>query len=254
TVEQYGIPPKSDQKAGPVPLADCLNDTTTPTPFGPGCWQFFLVNEPAHDAVEGPLDSNDTRMQQVFYAGGLLYGALDTAVNVGGAEKAGIAWFIIRPSIDAANKVVRTSLNATVVKQGYLGIADNNVTYPAIAVREDGAGVMAFTLVGADHYPSAAYTTIDATNGVGTISIAAEGATPQDGFSEYDAFASSGIARPRWGDYGAAAVDGNNFWIASEYIGGHQCTFAEYVATGFTCSGTRTSLANWYTRISQVAP
>lgn len=254
-VEQYGVPPKANQKAGPTPLADCINDTTVETPFGPGCWQFFFTKEPAHNAVEGPLDSNDTRMQQVFYAGGLLYGALDTAVTVGGTEKAGIAWFVLRPSIDTpGGNVVRTSLNAAVVNQGYLAIAGNNVTYPALAIRADGKGVMAFTLAGDDHYPTAAYAAVDAANGVGPIRIAAEGAAPQDGFSEYDAFASSGTARPRWGDYGAAAVDGANIWIASEYIGGHLCYFEEYLATGFSCTQTRTSIANWHTRISEVAP
>ncbi len=39
----------SDQKPGDIPLADCINDTTSPTIFGPGCWQLFFVGEPAHD-------------------------------------------------------------------------------------------------------------------------------------------------------------------------------------------------------------
>ena len=33
--------------------------------------------------------------------------------------------------------------------------------------------------------------------------------------------------RPRWGDYGAAAVDGNSVWIASEYIGG-ACNYTDW--------------------------
>jgi hypothetical protein len=62
---------------------------------------------------------------------------------------------------------------------------------------------------------------------------------------------------PRWGDYGATAVDGDSIWIGSEYIG-QTCTFAEYVSglgspTG-TCGGTRSGLGNWYTRISKIMP
>jgi hypothetical protein len=44
--------------------------------------------DPVKPAVESALDSNDTRMQQVTYADGKLYGALDTAVTAGGATKA----------------------------------------------------------------------------------------------------------------------------------------------------------------------
>jgi hypothetical protein len=45
------------------------------------------------------LDSNDSRMQQVFYAYGKLWGALDTAVEVGGEQRAGIAWFVLQPQV-----------------------------------------------------------------------------------------------------------------------------------------------------------
>jgi hypothetical protein len=259
--QPYGVPPPADQKVGTTPLRDCINDRTTvfaTTPAGPVYCAEALGGTYAGPEVEGPLDSSDTRMQQVWYSNGLLYGALDTAVNVGGNVKAGIAWFIVRPTVDATGggKVIKRSVDGTIVKQGYLGVANNNVVYPAIAVRPDGKGVMAFTLAGADYYPSAAWTTIDATNGVGTsIRVSGAGTSPQDGFSEYKAFASDPDSpRPRWGDYGAAAVDGNVVWIASEYIGTPPCTLAEFVATAFSCNATRTALANWGTYITPVTP
>ena len=75
--------------------------------------------------------------------------------------------------------------------------------------------------------------------------------------------------RPRWGDYGAAAVDGNSIWIASEYIA-HSCDYTAYGGPFFvggsgdnllgTCAGAshgpggRTALANWSTRISKLTP
>src|SRR3989442_11502929 len=114
-------------------------------------------------------------------------------------------------------------------KQGYLGLAGNNLTYPAVGVTAGGKGVIAFTLLGADHYPSAAYAILDAIAGAGDIHIVAEGLGPEDGFTAYKAFsAQTGRGRffiTRWGDYGATAVDGNSVWIGSEYIG-QTCSFA----------------------------
>ena len=78
-VGRYGVPARSSQKVGPTPLADCLNDRTLPTPFGPGCWQILLFPPAPPHQSEGTLDSQDTRMQQVWYANGKLWGAVDTA-------------------------------------------------------------------------------------------------------------------------------------------------------------------------------
>ena len=77
--ETYVYPARSEQKAGSIPLADCINNTTTPTIFGPGCWQLLFVDEPAHNEVEVHVNSNDTRMQQTWYVNGMLWGATDTA-------------------------------------------------------------------------------------------------------------------------------------------------------------------------------
>ena len=85
---------------------------------------------------------------------------------------------------------------------------------------------MAFTVVGADNYPSAGYAPIDAQVGVGDIHLAAAGLGPDDGFTSYKYYVGD-PPRTRWGDYGAAAVDGNSIWIASEYIG-QTCTLAQY--------------------------
>ena len=180
-------------------------------------------------------------MQQVWYADGKLFGALDTGVKINGDSLAGLEWFVVDPA-------ARQLLNS-----GYLAVADTNLTYPAIATTAAGTGVMAFTLVGERDYPSAAYAPIDV-SGVGPIQVAAAGLGPQDGFTGYKAFAAPDPPRPRWGDYGAAVVDGNDIWIASEYIG-QTCTLPEYVTDPVgSCGDTRSALANWGTRISQVTP
>jgi hypothetical protein len=217
------------------------------TPFGTGCWNFFFVTEPAHDEVESHIDSNDSRMQQVSYVNGRVWGALDTVVHVGGQDRAGIAYFVVRPSFK------EDGIDAHMVKQGYLAVAGNNVNYPAIAVLPSGRGIMAFTLVGKDYYPSAAYARVGLRHGTGVVHVAARGRGPSDGFTGYKAFVGD-PPRPRWGDYGAAVTDGRRIWISSEYIA-QTCTLAQYVSDPFgSCGGTRTSLANWATRVSSLRP
>ncbi len=247
--QTYVDPPKANQKAGDFPLGQCINDTTISTPFGPGCWQlFFKPPAPAHDEVESHPDANDTRMQQTWYANGTLWGSAATGVLVGGQLKAGVAWFAVSPKINGAGKV-----EGQVKNQGYLALANNSLTYPAIAIGASGKGAIAFTVVGGDHYPSAGYALIDASGAVGAIHVAAEGLGPTDGFTSYKAFVGD-PPRTRWGDYGAALTDGASIWIASEYIA-QTCTLAQYLTGAIgSCGGTRTSLGNWATRISKLAP
>jgi hypothetical protein len=248
-----------------VPQGFCLNDETTLLfdNVTTGCWQ-LLVTPVAHAAsgseVTTRIDANDSRMQQVMFANGKLWGALDTALNPGGGgQRAGIEWFIVNPS---ASKVVM---------QGYLGAANHDFTYPAIGVTASGRGVMAFTDVGDSTYPSAAMSPIDASVGVGPWSdiSGASGAAADDGFSGYKAQNFPDPIRPRWGDYGAASVEGNSVWIASEYIAG-ACNYSDWGGPFFaggtgdnllgTCGGAshgpgdRTALANWATFISQFKP
>ena len=246
-VNPYGDPSPVRQKAGDFPLGQCINDTTLPTPLGNGCWRFLFTAEPAHNEVLSQVAANDSRMHQVTFEDDLLWGANPTAINVGGSEQAGVAYYLLKP------KLTKAGITGEVKRQGYLLTLNNNLIFPEIAVNKQGKGVMAFTLVGADHYPSAGFATISE-DGVGPIQVAAEGLGPQDGFSGYKAFGNP--PRPRWGDYGGAAVDPatQNIWIASEYIG-QTCTLAQYVSSPFgSCGGTRATLGNWGTRISLVQP
>jgi hypothetical protein len=237
--EVYGVPPRSTQKPGPVPLRDCLAVNCLDV-LGPGA-------PPDPNEAEGPLDSNDSRMQQVYYSGGTIYGALDTVIRVQGNLQAGIAWFAVHPGASAAA--------SSVTRQGYLGVARNNVNYPALAVLPNGSAAMAFTLVGAGYFPTSAYT-LFGSQGPGSVQVAAAGQAPEDGFCEYNVFDCANtptpLARPRWGDYSAAVTNGSTFFIATEYIG-NRCTFATYVKDP-TCGGTRAPLINWATRISHVTP
>lgn len=118
----------------------------------------------------------------------------------------------------------------------------------------NGKGVLAFTVVGEDYYPSAGYATISSYGRVGPIHISAPGVGPDDGFTSYKAFVGD-PPRTRWGDYGAAVTDGSNIWIASEYIG-QTCDYGTWLGAfpDLTCSGTRTSLANWGTYLTKLRP
>jgi hypothetical protein len=280
TFGQYGVPPRQKQPGSgtapdtSAPQGHCLNDTATVTHAGTGCWR-LLVTAAAHTAggaeVVSRPDSNDTRMQQVMYANGKLWGSLDTAVNPdNGPQRAGIAWYIVNPS---AGKIV---------KDGYLGATGYDFTYPAVGATASGRGIIAFTATGDTLNPSAAYAPIDPLAGVGDWNVVdgGTGAAVDDGFTGYKQQNVPNAIRTRWGDYGAAAVDGNSIWIASEYIGG-SCEYTPWGGPFFfdgsgdnllgTCAGgtftfagtapgtadtpgPRTALANWATRISKFTP
>ena len=238
-VSTYAFPSPSNQKSGPTPLRDCLNNKACSTALNG-------APDPFRE-MEYNLDSNDTRMMQTTFAQGKLWGSLDTSLAHASSKRAGIEWFVVNPSVSNGGAVSASAANT-----GFLGLPDDNLIYPAIGVTAAGNGVMAFTVVGGDRFPSAGYALINS-SGVGTVHVAQEGAGPADGFSGYKIENYPNPARPRWGDYGAAAVVGNQIWIASEYIG-QTCDLATFEATRFRCGNTRTALANWDTRISLINP
>jgi hypothetical protein len=185
--ETYVLPVLASQKAGPIPLGKSLGQP------------------------ESTLNPDDQRMQQLTYANGNLWSSVDTAVQVGKNVLDGAAYFVIQP---AWNNDV---LKASVLRQGYVATANDNLIYPAIGVSENGNGAMVFTLTGPDYFPSAAYIPITLSGGVAASGIrrAAAGTAPDDGFTCYAPFGPPG----RWGDYSAAvAVRDDAVWIATEYI------------------------------------
>jgi hypothetical protein len=129
---------------------------------------------------------------------------------------------------------------------------------------------MAFTAGGDTLNPSAAYAAIDALAGVSSWDVVSGGTglAPDDGFTGYKAQVGD-PPRTRWRDYGAAAVDGDSIWIASEYIA-HACGYTTWGGPFFaggsgdnklgTCAaspgaaGSRVALGNWATRISKFKP
>lgn len=200
--QPYALPVPQDQKAGPRPLGQ-------------------LLNEPLPHPT-----ANDDRMNQVVYAAGRLWGGVNTRVNPGPHD--GLAWFQVKVGIGSNNNVT-----GSVAKQGYLANDAVDLSFPSIGVNKDGSGIMTFSLMGKDYYPSAAYAPITL-NGTGSIYIGGHGFDPDDGFSCYPEF---GPPSCRWGDYSAAVAspDGTKIWWATEYIPDRP----------------RTDLANWGTFIGR---
>ncbi|MFM7719257.1 MAG: hypothetical protein ACKO8G_07240 [Actinomycetota bacterium] len=143
-----------------------------------------------------------------------------------------------------------------------LAVPGQNFAYPTAIVNADGQGAIGTTLIGPNHWPSAAYLPFTLEDGVfgfgDDLLVALPGAGPSDGFS--------GVLppgrRPRWGDYGGAATTGSTIWLSAGYIA-QTCSFTEWFAGNFvgtngnvvgTCGGTRASIANWSTGILRYEP
>jgi hypothetical protein len=232
----YAIPGRSSQKNGSLPLRDCIADPICAAKIGAS-----TAPKPQPFNPISKLDSNDSRMQQVSYANGKLWASWGTGLTFdnGVTAVAGLTYVVFEPT------------TSTVFQNAYIGLAGNNLTYGAVGVTKSGRGVVAFTLVGPDYFPSAGYTSLDAKIGAGDIHVAGAGVGPWDGFTGYRPFST----RPRWGDYGATAVDGDTIWIASEWVA-QTCTYAQYNITGpgfGTCGNTRAPLGNWSTHISKLS-
>jgi hypothetical protein len=219
--QRYAVPPSSVQKAGTIPLGNLFYGATRP----------------------GPIDTSDSRVLDVRYANGKLWAVLGTAARVEGSatDRAGVAWYVLSPTVSGG------AVSAKMFNQGILALADEALAYPTIGVTTAGRGVIGFTRVGENLFPSAGYASLDALAGAGPVSMAAAGNSPTDGFTEYG-------GRPRWGDYGAAAVSGSSVYLANEYIQQDPCTVQQFIASNYSCGGTRTQLANWSTRVSKLTP
>lgn len=217
---RYAVPPPSVQKFGTIPLGEF----------------FYGATEP------GLIDTSDSRVLDARYANGKLWAVLGTAAEVAGDQRAGVAWFLLGASVNSKG------VSAGIRNQGILALEGESLAYPTLGVTNSGRGVIGFTRVGESLFPSVGYASIDDVAGVGEVHMIREGNSPQDGFTEYEG------GRPRWGDYGAAAVDGNTVYLAGQYIEQPPCTVTDFLNTGGSCFGYRSTFANWTTRVTKLTP
>jgi hypothetical protein len=182
------------------------------------------------------LATDDDRMQQAIFAGGKIYSALTTILRVNRAIHSGILYFVVRPVLLANGAV-----SGRILTRSYIASTGLDLFYPSVAVTTNGSAAMTFSLSGAGNFPSAGYLPLTTDVGDFLIHVAAIGAGPYDGLS-----GATGDGSPaRWGDYSAAVADGDNLWMASEYVSG-SCDDARY-ALDPTCGGIRASSSNWGT-------
>ena len=249
--DTYAIPPKAEQKDGPAPLRDCLNDRSGLLGPGVDCWQLFFGAKPSRLETLSHLDAGDTRMQQTVYADGKIWGSLGTAVDVKGAKVGdGHCAGVLYLAVEVGNEKGR--LEAKTEESGYVASDGNDITYPSLGLTSGGKVVMGVTVSGPDRFPSAGYVIVSGDSDKGVVKIASEGKGPHDGFTGYAAFVGD-PPRTRWGDYGAAAMDGDTLWLANESIE-QSCTLPQYLSGALgSCGRTRTALANWGTRITALS-
>jgi hypothetical protein len=173
------------------------------------------------------LASGDDRMQQTAYAGGTVWGEMNTAVQPAGDSKvrAGAAWFQVQPSLSSQGVT-----GGSIVRQGYVAAAGQYLLYPAVQPDAAGNAAVVFTITSKTRFPSAGYATLeeDASN-FGPPVVAAAGTGP------YDPKAT------RWGDYSFAVPDdtADAAWFATEYIPP-------------VSSQTNPPIRNWGTRVFEV--
>jgi hypothetical protein len=191
----YHYPSKAIQKDGPRPLGELLGE---PVP---------------------QVEANDERMQQAVYSNNALYVSLCTRVG-GAMERTGVAYFVIGPGFTPSG------FRASVLSQGYITLADSFLLFPAIAVNKSGRGIVAFSIVGPNRFPSVGYsdiTMLTPLQGPPPVKLIRNGGAPEDGFTGYAAFSFTGQQEPaRWGDYSTAFSDeSGRIWLNVEYIRGN---------------------------------
>ncbi len=176
------------------------------------------------------IDGGDDRMQQVVMVSNTLYGSLTTAIGTGATARSGVAYWGITPTWPGG------ALRGSVRVEGIVSVDGNFLQRPSIALNHQGKGVIAFSLIGPDYFPSAAYIGFHNMNGAqGPVYIAGAGTDPDIGFS------GAAGGRQRWGDYSAGVDEAGNIWVAAEYI-----PVAAFPAPA--------QLANWGTYVWRVKP
>ena len=122
--ETWGTPVGMPQPPGPHPLGEEVGQATL------------------------PVNANDSRMNQVVFADGLLWAGINTIVNPGPRD--GIAWFIVHPSVQNG------AVDGSIQRQGYASAQNAFLAYPSIGVGDSGKGVIVFSLMGPQNFPSPA--------------------------------------------------------------------------------------------------
>jgi hypothetical protein len=156
--------------------------------------------------------TNDSRMQQVQFINGQLWGALDTAVAIGNdpVTRDGAAWFEIQPKVSNG-----TLTGANFTDQGYIAVAGKYLVYPAITTTYKGTTGISFSITSPTLNPSTGFVVRKSGSAnFGGANITSLGSGPDIGFTCALGFPQ----QCRWGDYSWSTLDpnGQDLWMAAE--------------------------------------
>jgi len=191
-VNHYRSPPVTPQQAGEHPLGSSVGESLN------------------------YLDSGSDEMQPVWYAGGQLWGVLDTKVGVNSNPRGGTLWMTVQPGGSSSG------ISGTLTHQQFVDVATNWLDYGAIAVNGAGTGaIFAASMAGPTVFPSSVYGTLDtSTWHVATVNVYLDGVRPVDDFDCYPEFNPDSARGCRFGDYNAAVMGpaGDAFVLETEYM------------------------------------
>jgi hypothetical protein len=159
------------------------------------------------------LNADDGRFSSTpVYVNGVITAVSSTAVvQPDNSVGVGVAFY----QFNVSGK--HGSFTASVKNQAiFAAPGDGFLSYPVVAINVFGQGAIGMSVSSQNLFPSTA--TVEApVFSSPTIVLRGLGAQPDDGFTAYSQFGGNGVGR--WGDYGAAAVDGYGIvWLAGEYI------------------------------------
>jgi len=231
TGQSYGFPPNAAQKLGPIPFGN-----TFIGPPGP---------------PEGPIGTQDDRMQPVAFTHTSRHGHVMGAVNSIVNGRAGIAYWILRPAWSAAvpsQMITPHALVGSAANPGYISNASEDVAFPAVALGPEAlAATIGYTLTGPGYFPSAAISHVRADTNfwkAPNITIAKLGQGANDDYTEYGLSPTG----PLWGFYSGGVADLSNRFFSIGMIQSPNCSDVEFFFDP-SCGGTRGLFTNWGTAL-----
>ena len=234
------------QQPGPTPFLDCANHRTRAS----------AAVQPASVRVRFRLDGGSGKVYCAWLHDGVVYLTTATAVaGSGGAEfyTHGVEVASDRPHTASPGsrsgpRPPRTAVQR--LNQGIVDVPGQNMTYPTVAMNAAGDGVIGVTLVGPGAYPSAAYIPFTTAGRGVDVEIAGAGVGPNDGFTGHSRSAPTapgGATTARPTSLPTARCGSRTSTSRND------ATFATFHADP-TCGFTRSSFANWSTRVSAYNP
>jgi len=243
--DAYSDPVSAEQptsRTSALPLVECIGNQECVMIFGFS--QFILdnlwwlqPNGPERIAMAG----KDTKIRDVVQIGSKLWGVWSTGVEKNGKSLSGAYWV----EVDAGGLPV-------VTKQGIVALERNSILAPSIAMKAANKGVISFTVVGEDYYPTSAFVTFDGST-TGELVVVKNGTAYHDSYTCYMILGGNECL---WSKASSSQTDSEgNIWTATELIetDGTTCTLDHWMATGRTCDKTRGRYSNWATRISKIS-